>query len=96
MSQHYTDEALGSGRPAKRRRFSDEMLFTLECVVCEADLSTTPVETQVVIGHYNGGQLAACRGACARQACGHPDGLPDEGPVLPLERRLEEWEEMEL
>lgn len=95
MSQHSTDEALSSGKPAKRRRFSDEMLFTLECVSCEADLRTTDPQDQVVIGHYNGGQLAACRGECARRACGHPGGLPDEGPVLPLERRIAEWEDFD-
>ena len=64
MSQRYTDEALSSGKPSKRRRFSDEMLFTPECVSCEADLRTTDPRPQVVVGHYNGGQFAACWGEC--------------------------------
>lgn len=96
MPNHATDEALSSGKPTQGLRLSDEMIFTLECVTCKADLRTTDPQTQVVIGHYNGGQLAACQGECARQACGHPNGLPDQGPVLALERRLEEWKEMEL
>ncbi|MGW8529566.1 hypothetical protein [Nocardiopsis sp. NPDC055824] len=94
MSQYSTDEALSSGRPAKRRRFSDEMLFTSECVSCEADLRTTDPQEQVVIGR-NGGQLAACRGECARRACGHPGGLPGRGPVPPLERRIAKWEDFD-
>lgn len=75
------------------RRFTDEMVHTLECVHCQADLRTTPERTQVVIGHYNGGQLAACRGECARRACGHPGGLPGEGEVLPLGERIADWQD---
>jgi hypothetical protein len=47
--------------PATRIRAEvNTALFTLECVSCEADLRTTDPQTQVVVSHYNGDQLAAC------------------------------------
>ncbi|KIH96704.1 hypothetical protein LP52_23305 [Streptomonospora alba] len=75
------------------QRFTDEMVFTLQCVSCQADLRTS-IAAQVVIGHYNGGQLAAFRGQCARQACGRTEVLQGAEDVLPLEERIAEWEAM--
>jgi len=77
--------------PAARKAggYTRAMVHGIQCVTCRTDFRTGN-RGEVVIGHYNGGEVCACPGECARAACGHPEGLPDEGEPLDIEDRLED------
>lgn len=82
---------MAGGRRAGRMRYTDEMIAGLQCVVCEVDYRRQPATSAVPVGTFNGGHLAACRGACARSLTGEPDGwetLHNE-ELLPLQERVD-------
>ncbi|MDQ1035018.1 hypothetical protein QFZ75_001434 [Streptomyces sp. V3I8] len=81
----YSQDAI-SGHRRGRPEPSAEMLSGLACLTCGTDYRKTPGPEAVVVSHRAGGQLLACRGTCARMACGSVDGL-GETP-LPLEERV--------
>ncbi|MDQ0683592.1 hypothetical protein QF032_002634 [Streptomyces achromogenes] len=77
----YSQDSI-SGHRRGRPEPTPEMLSGLACLICTTDYRDAPGTEAVVVSHRDGRQLLACRGTCARMACGAVDGLDETPPPL--------------
>ncbi|HEY1179662.1 MAG TPA: hypothetical protein VGF17_26195 [Phytomonospora sp.] len=72
---------------------TEEMAYGLMCVGCRRDVRDGLAD-DVAVGEHRGTTLVACRGTCAKQACGDPNGSPEAAAHLaPLADRITRWED---
>ncbi|MFI0240470.1 hypothetical protein [Streptomyces sp. NPDC016845] len=85
----YSQSSIFSRR-GSRRAPTEEVLSGLACVVCGTDYRATEGADAVVVSHTDDRSMLACRGVCARIACGSTEGLDE--PPLPLAERVRRYE----